>query len=316
MERRADIKELERTIMHDASEQKRIKVTSGMERLRAHEQRCSAINETRIKLQTELDTTSRGLEESIVENRALDDRMKELLQEHTYTLSENLCAQRALSKDSSLKDYKKTKEAERFLADDAVASAQEECEACIDELDGRWEEQQMKHHNDLLELQGKVLSLQKWHDDQAADAERLLMQQSLDKSAIVDALNERVETKMRDLDAIRHQRVLTLQAEVEQARGRVADVSLCVKRCLSVHRKEMRDAYHEKLQDEESRCLKTIRNGHRSVQAAKKESERLEKDAARLREQYVAHAVNSKTYVRSLDAKRRKQLVHLWCRSS
>merc|ERR1712137_633593 len=184
--------------------------------------------------------------------------------------------------DCSLKDYKKTKEAECFFADDAGASAQAECEACIDELDGRWEEQQMKHHKDLLELQGKVVSLQKWHDDQAADAEKLLAQQSLEKSAMVDALNERVETKMRDLEAIRHQRVLTLQAEASQTRERLEDVSLCVQRCVSVHHKEMRDAYHEKLQDEESRCLKTIRNGHRSVQEAKKESERLQKDAARM----------------------------------
>jgi len=311
-ELRKGIREIERSIARAAGDQNRLQASSGAERIRALQRRREVAKTTLSELQKESEGLSQRLEESIQQNRELDASMQKLEQEHQCTIKENARAHRALRGDPSLESYRKTKAQERLAADEALARAYAECEAEMARLAKEWAGKQTQFEADLRDLQEEHKTLEVHLQGKQTEAEETLSRQADENGQTVSDAQNTVNSDIQRMEEVRQQKVLALRSEVARSRQMVQEASIGVQKRMEIQANEVRLAYRYKKKIEEARCKDEISAERQSVEAAKKEREEMERKAARVRENYRAHAVKSGTYVKSMDPQRRQKLMQLW----
>jgi len=306
---RAHVAEAERSVAKHRREQRQV---HDVGRLGALEKRCVAARALVRELQVEAQAISQMLSSSNAHNEDLERRAKQFEQQHSRAVVENVHARQVLGDHPSLEAYRRSKQQELHEADETLAQAFAECEAEMARLTTRLAAEQERVRADIKDFWNDVQELQSQAADTQAQAEDILSKQAVDHRRTLEETDSQVAAEMRALDERRQERVMALRQETSLAQRCLRDAAGGARRQLELQRHEARLAYRERARCEEARCESAVLAELRTVEEAKREREQWERRAARMRENYRAHAVKSGSYVRSLDPGRKEQLMNLW----
>mmetsp|Transcript_122882 Transcript_122882/g.319549 ORF Transcript_122882/g.319549 Transcript_122882/m.319549 type:complete len:417 (-) Transcript_122882:76-1326(-) len=303
--------ELDASMAKDRRRRERL-VAPRQERVKALEQRIAAAKSKAGDLAAEIEVVKSQLDESKAKNRGIDVRSLQLEREHNQAVEENLRARRALGGEYNLLTYRRSKEQERAEADATLERARAVYEAAMGAFDARWAEEQAMFHAGLREFEAEVKDLQEQLAEERRKAEANLARQVDEHAGALQDVEAHVAAELGRLEDLRQQRTNALRREVVHTRQQLEDASRDANRNLENHLKEAKHAYRTQLLHDEAMGDDVIQAELRAVADAKKEREEWEKKAAKVKENYRVHSVKSRTYVKSLDTKRKEQLVELW----
>jgi len=311
---RAEVGDLERALLRGSRSQSRMG-TPDEERAQALDRQRVAGEAARGALRGELESIDVRLSASVTKNRDVGVDITRIERDFGEALAENGRAQQALGGDPSLDVYRRTKERERAAAETSLVQAQRQCEEEIRQLDIKWAGQQEAVRSAMAELQGDAQALQARLSEKRAHAEGLLVGQSAGWGRTLREAEDRLATEVRRMEGTRKDKAAALNRMVVDSRQRMKDAGVGTQRLIESHRKEMKHVYRYRLRVEEARCEDRVQAERRAAEHARLDAERWEKAAQKNREGYKVHALKSKSYVRSMDPNKRKQLMELFTKA-
>jgi len=247
-----------------------------------------------------------------VKNKEIDLEMLELTRSNRECIVKNTGARLALQGEQSILIYRRKKEQLRFDANATLVRGEAAFEATTSMYTARFAEEKATYLNGTKGLQAELQELQHRLSEERAHAEAMLAKQASEHAAALQDVESSISSQLGRLEEMRQQRVTALRREIAQTRQQLQDASGDAQRHLENHLKEAKLVCQQRIQREQAQGQGAIQAELQAVSDGKRECEEWAKRAVKVKENYRAHSVKSRTYVQSLDPQRKTQLQALW----
>lgn len=217
-------------------------------------------------------------------------------------------AQRAAS---NLKTFRAAREAEMAAADEVYRRALAKAEEYLARLQSHAQVRQDTWDAYRKELREDIHDFQRLIEGKKAESARILQEQMDDFRRELIESEQKLTYALRRFKELLHEKRQDLNKEVASGKRAVQTAVEVTRRQMEVHLEQLRVAFRHRLQLEKKRIELHMKMLEQGVAAAIAEAKAREHQASVTRENFRMHAINSKTYVKTLDTARRKRLFNL-----